>query len=315
MPGEAKIDVSVITPSYNRLWSLPRAINSCRGTSCKTEIIVVDDGSTDGTFEWLRDQIDIKSYWQTNQGQTYAINLGVSYATGKYIRFLDSDDFLAEGIIDQQFAAAEQNDADLVYSGVDIFDETTKENIKSPKLTAWDDFMEVQLGNSYGSHFLGMLFKTELVKKVPRRPDFAFREDRMFLLEYGLLDPKTVWLDAVAGYWVKHTEQMQANYRGLKSQVTNWQHLNIYKKILSELDKTGRLTQARKNAACTALWPLAHWIAIDHPEEAAAVVDWIYQLNPGFQVPEKGVLGNLYKKIGFKNTERLLNLRRKLLFR
>jgi len=315
VPGEAKIDVSVVIPSYSRLWSLPRAVNSCRGTLCKTEIIVVDDGSTDGTSEWLRNQPDIKSFYQANQGQTYAINMGVSYATGKYIRFLDSDDFLAEGAIDKQFTAAVQSGAELVYSAVDIFDETTKETIRSPKLAAWDDFMEVQLGNSYGSHFLGMLFKTELVKKIPRRPDFAFREDRMFLLEYGLLDPKTVWVDGVAGYWVKHTAQMQANYRGLQSQVTNWQHLHIYKRILSELEKSGRLTQARKNAACTVLWPLAHWIAIDHPGEAAAVVDWIYHLNPDFQAPEKGMLGSLYKKIGFKNTERLLSLRRKLLFR
>ena len=310
-----KIDVTVVIPTYNRLWSLPRAIDSCRRTYCKTEIVVVDDGSTDGTWEWLCSQPDIKSLYQPNQGQTYAINLGVSQATGKYIRFLDSDDFLAEGAIDKQVTAAEENGAELVYSGVDIFNEETKEITSSPEVRPWDDFMEIQLGNSYGSHFLGMLFKTEWVRKVPRRPDFALREDRMFLLEYGLLEPKTVWAKGCAGYWVKHNDQMQANYRGLKAQVTNWQHLNICKRILAELERTGRLTQRRKNAACTVLWPLAHWIAIDHPGEAAAVADWIYQLNPDFQAPEKGVLGILYKKIGFKNTERLLNLRRKLLFR
>jgi glycosyltransferase involved in cell wall biosynthesis len=315
VPGEAEIDVSVVIPTFNRLWSLPRAIDSCRGTSCKTEIIVVDDGSTDGTFEWLRSQGDIKSFYQTNQGQTYAINLGVCHATGKYIRFLDSDDFLAEGTIDKQFVAAEKHGAELVYSGVDIFDEETKAVTKSPQIGAWDDFMEVQLGNSYGSHFLGMLFKTEWVKEIPRRPDFAFREDRMFLLEYALREPKTVWVEGCAGYWVKHTDQMQANYRGLKSQVTNWQHLNIYKRILAELDKTGRLTQARKNAACTVLWPIAHWIAIDHPGEAAAVVDWIYELNPEFKIPETGLLGFMYRKLSFKTTEKLLRLRRFLKYK
>ncbi len=312
MPGEVNIDVSVIIPTYNRLWCLPRAIESCLNSNCITEIIVVDDGSTDGTWEWLEQQPSVKSFYQKNQGQTYAINLGVAHAGGKYIRFLDSDDFLANGIIDKQFLNAEANQADLVYSGVDIYNDKDKKTTQSPELKPWDDFLEVQLGNSYGSHFLGMLFKTELVKKVPRRADFAFREDRMFLLEYGLLEPKISWVEGCAGYWVKHPEQMQANYRGWRSQVTNWQHLHIYKKILGSLAEEGKLTQSRKNAACTVLWPLAHWIARHHQNEAKEVVDWIYELNPGFEIPEKGILGFFYNNIGFKPTEKLLSIRRSL---
>jgi glycosyltransferase involved in cell wall biosynthesis len=305
-----KVDVSVIIPTYNRLWCLPRAINSCLNTACTTEIIIVDDGSTDGTWEWLQQQSTVKAFYQKNQGQTYAINNGTAQANGKYIRFLDSDDFLAEGTIDKQFLAAEAAEADLVYSGVDVYEEATKITIPSPSITPWEDFMEVQLGNGYGSHFLGMLFKTEWVKKVPRRPDFAFREDRMFLLEYVLLEPKIVFVEGCAGYWVKHADQMQANYRGLKSQVTNWQHLNIYKKILGELSTEGKLTQARKNAACRVLWPLAHWIAINHRDEAQEVVNWIYELNPGFEIPGKGALNFFYNKFGFKTTEKILSTRR-----
>jgi glycosyltransferase involved in cell wall biosynthesis len=306
------IDVSIIIPTYNRLWCLPRAINSCRNTTCKTEIIVIDDGSTDGTWEWLREQPYLKSLCQQNQGQTYAINCGLSHASGKYVKFLDSDDFLVEGIIDKQFSKAEIQQADLIYSRVDIYHEESKEITKSPEIEPWDDFLEVQLGSGYGSHFLGMLFRAELVKKTPRRADFAFREDRMFLLEYGLLEPKIAMVEGCAGYWVKHPQQMQANYQGFKAQVTNWQHLGIYKKILGHLEETGKLTQARKNAACTVLWPLAHWIAKKHINEAAEVVNWIYELNPDFKIPEKGVLNLLYNKLGFKTTEKILSLRRLL---
>lgn len=310
MPALKTIDVSIIIPTFNRLWCLPRAIDSCRNTICSTEIIVVDDGSTDGTAEWLTQQDDVITLHQKNQGQTYAINNGIAKASGKYIRFLDSDDFLIEGIIDKQFYAAEKNQADLVYSGINIYDEATKQIIPCDTIRPWDDFLAVQLGNSFGSHFLAMLFKTALVKQIPRRPDFAFREDRMFLLEYALLEPKTQILPEIAGYWVKHDTQMQANYRGLKAQVTNWQHLNIYKKILAELEDKGELTTARKNAACEVLWPLAHWVAIDHLKEAVAIVNWIKELNPSFKIPDKGLLGWLYKNIGFSNTEKLLKLRR-----
>ncbi len=305
-------DVSVIISSYNRLWCLPRAINSCRHTACKTEIIVVDDGSTDGTFEWLQEQKDIRSFYQENQGQTYAINFGVNQASGKYIRFLDSDDFLCQGIIDRQFERAEETSADLVYSKVDNFDEQTGTFAASPDIEPWQDFLETQLSNRYGSHFLGMLFKNEWVKKVPRRPEFALREDRMFLLEYGLLNPKIEFVSGCAGYWVRHTAQMQANYQGLITQATNWQHLNLYKRILNNLAAAGQLTVNRKKASCTVLWPLAHWIALTHPGDAKKVVDWIYQLDPEFVAPEKGLLGWMYKNLGFKVTEQLLAIRRSL---
>ena len=307
-----KIDISIIIPTYNRLWCLPRAVKSCRDTKCTTEIIVVDDGSTDGTWEWLQLQDDIKSFYQLNQGQTYAINLGTANASGKYIRFLDSDDFLCEGTIDKQFVKAEETKADLVYSRVDFYRDEDKHITSFDEFEPWDDFLELQLSNRYGSHFLGMLFKTEIVKNIPRRPDFAFREDRMFLLEYGLLEPKTAFVKGCAGYWVQHPQQMQSNYTGWKSQITNWQHLHIYKKILTILATRDQLTQQRKNAACTVLWPLAHWIAIHHPKDAQLVVDWIYELNPDFKVPEKGILGRFYNQLGFKNTEKILSLRRSL---
>lgn len=309
------IDVSIIIPTFNRLWCLPRAIKSCLNTKCRTEIIVVDDGSNDGTWEWLEHQVNLVKIKQVNQGQTYAINNGVAIAKGKYIRFLDSDDFLEEGIIDAQFAVAEKISATLVYSRVDSYLDHLQIKTKQPDLDNVDDFLELQLSKRYGSHFLGMLFKTEHVLKVPRRADFALREDRMFLLEYLLLEPKIAYVAGCAGYWVQHDDQMQGNYQGLKSQVTNWQHLNIFKIILSRLEKTGKLTQPRKNAACEVLWKLAHWIAKHHLREATEVTDWVRELNPDFKIPEKGILGICLRKLGFKNTQKLLRLRRLLLLR
>ena len=309
------IDVSVIIPTYNRLWCLPNAINSCRHTKCRTEIIVIDDGSTDGTSEWLNLQQDVISVSQQNQGQTYAINKGVSIALGKYIRFLDSDDFLEVGIIDKQFELAEKTNADLVVSNVSDYDFETKKVIKTNNdHLFWDDFLERQLSNQYGSHFLGMLFHRRLVEAVPRRPDFAFREDRMFLLEVACLNPKVEYLPVNAGFWVKHSTQMQSNYQGLKLTATNWQHLNIYKRVTKLIEDRNEFTKNRKIATSNSLWPLAHWIAKTHIQEAIDVYKWILELNPSFEIPEKGVLGFLYDRLGFATTEKLLTIRRKLKF-
>ena len=309
------MDVTIIIPTYNRLWCLPAAIESCRNTKCKTEIIVVDDGSNDGTWEWLKTQYDIISIFQTNQGQTYAINKGTSFAKGKYIRFLDSDDFLEKGIIDLQFDLAETKRADLIISNVADFDfENNKIISKNEYPLFWEDFLEQQLSTRYGSHFLGMLFHKKLVESVPRRPDYAFREDRMFLLEVALLNPKIEYLEVNAGYWVKHNSQMQANYQGLKSSVTNWQHYNIYKKISSQLDSTGKLTQSRKETISYSLWPLSHWIAKTHLKESVEVYNWIMELNPSFVIPEKGLIGWLFRSFGFEKAEKILILRRKIKF-
>ena len=161
------IDVSVIIPTYNRLWSLPKAVESCRNTACRTEIIVVDDGSTDETWRWLEQQPDVVRIRQPNQGQTWAINRGVASARGRYLRFLDSDDFLHPGIIDRQHRAAVETGADLVYSRVDTYEHPQSVIIEAAELTPWTDFVAVQLGEPNGSHFLGMLFKRELVEQVP----------------------------------------------------------------------------------------------------------------------------------------------------
>lgn len=307
------MDVSVIIPTYNRLWSLPRAIESCRNTRCNTEIIVVDDGSTDGTWDWLQQQKDVLSITQMNQGQTWAINRGFSKSTGRFIRFLDSDDFLCEGTIDLQYNKAVETNADLVYGRVDLFNQKTGKKVTYDDPPLWDDFLAVQLGEGYGSHFLGMLFKRQLIEQVPRRPDFAFREDRMFLLEIGMLEPKIDQVPGCMGYWVQHPSQMHDNYRGMKYVVTNFQHLNIYRRILGELEAQGKLSDQRKKAAAGVLWKLAHWTAFSHPEEAHNIAEWVWQLNPQFKIPENGPVGWLYRQLGFQGTEKILKYRRAIL--
>ncbi|MFZ2900382.1 MAG: glycosyltransferase family 2 protein [Saprospiraceae bacterium] len=310
-----KADVSVIIPTFNRLWCLPRAIDSCRNTKCKTEIIVVDDGSTDGTWEWLQSQSDIIPLFQKNQGQTWAVNRGVEHATGRYIRFLDSDDFLCQGTIDRQYETAVETGADIVYSRVDHYDESSKAVFQEhPDTTLWRDFLEIQLGTEYGSHFLGMLFKKEMIEDIPRRPDFALREDRMFLLEVGLKEPKLATVAGCAGYWVRHKSQMHTSYAGMINVVANWQHLNIYKKILGELASSGKLTEPRKKAASNILWILAHWVSKTHLKEGKKVADWVFDLNPDFKIPEKGILGLLFNNLGFLWTQRILKLRRLLIY-
>ena len=91
---EAKIQVSVIIPTYNRGWTIGEAVDSVLAQDYRDfELIVVDDGSTDNTPEILDAyRGTIKVFRQENQGVSAARNRGIDEASGGFIAFLDSDD-------------------------------------------------------------------------------------------------------------------------------------------------------------------------------------------------------------------------------
>ena len=98
-----KPTVSVIIPTYNRAWSLPETLESVLNQTFQDfELIVVDDGSTDGTAALLRQFPQIRSCRQDNQGVSVARNCGLRMARGELICFLDSDDRWLENKLQAQ---------------------------------------------------------------------------------------------------------------------------------------------------------------------------------------------------------------------
>ena len=88
------MNISVIIPTFNRKETLKRAIQSVVMQSYTPfEIIVIDDGSDDGTKEWLKDNYPyVKYIYQMNSGVSSARNKGIKFARGDWIALLDSDD-------------------------------------------------------------------------------------------------------------------------------------------------------------------------------------------------------------------------------
>lgn len=86
--------VSVVIPTYNRQYTLQRAIESViHQTDQNWELIIVDDGSTDHTVDWIRHHYPrAKVFQQCHQGVSAARNHGIRQAKGDWIAFLDSDD-------------------------------------------------------------------------------------------------------------------------------------------------------------------------------------------------------------------------------
>lgn len=103
--------VSVIIPTYNRASLIPRALDSVLSQTFKDyEIVVIDDGSVDNTQEVIKPYWDrIKYVRQKNGGISAARNRGIQESTGKYIAFLDSDDYWAPEKLEIQAGILDQN--------------------------------------------------------------------------------------------------------------------------------------------------------------------------------------------------------------
>lgn len=129
------IKVSVIIPVYNGEKYLHQCLDAvCGQTLTEIEIICVDDGSTDSSFEVLREYQDkdsrIQLYQQENLYAGAARNLGKSHASGEYLVFWDCDDSFEKDALEVMYNKASSLQADICICGANRFMERT--NLVSP---------------------------------------------------------------------------------------------------------------------------------------------------------------------------------------
>src|SRR6516165_8868413 len=109
--------VSILVPAYNAEHWIADTLESAVGqTWPRKEIIVVDDGSTDGTGEVARRfaSKNVKVVSTSNQGLSAAVNNAYRVCQGDYIQELDADDILARDKIERQLAALREADSDRI---------------------------------------------------------------------------------------------------------------------------------------------------------------------------------------------------------
>lgn len=127
-------NVSIVIPIYNVEKFLDDCIKSCV-VQKNTEIILVDDGSTDGSTNICMNYIgypNVKYVRQINMGLSEARNRGLMEASGKYILFIDSDDMIIPETVSNLLKVANSNDSDIVLFSYETVSETFKmEEIKN----------------------------------------------------------------------------------------------------------------------------------------------------------------------------------------
>ncbi|MCL1981714.1 MAG: glycosyltransferase family 2 protein [Clostridiales bacterium] len=139
--------ISVIVPVYNVAPYLPKCIDSILAqVHHDLEIILIDDGSEDnsGTIcdEYAKKDQRIQVIHQANGGQSSARNVGLDIATGDYIAFIDSDDFIMPNMFSAMLAAMEREDADLAICGVQLVNESGREVVWKNEQQVKDGVMD-----------------------------------------------------------------------------------------------------------------------------------------------------------------------------
>lgn len=125
-------EVSIIIPVYNSEKYVEKCIRSVMSQTLQDmEILVINDGSTDKCGEILEglaaEDNRIRLFHQENSGVAMARNRGVKISNGKYITFVDGDDYLKEDYIEKMYNLAEKDDLDMVICGLTYVDESGKE--------------------------------------------------------------------------------------------------------------------------------------------------------------------------------------------
>ena len=127
--------VSIIVPVYNVENYIERCLNSLVNQTFKDiEIITINDGSTDKSLELLnkyaKEDIRVSVIDLGDEGVSYCRNLGIEKANGKYIMFVDSDDWIDFNMVEVMYKKAEENNIDLVMcSYIREFKDHSKEKI------------------------------------------------------------------------------------------------------------------------------------------------------------------------------------------
>lgn len=185
--------ISVIVPVYNIMEYLPRCVESIIAqTYSNLEIVLVDDGSTDGTGalcdEFAGKDSRIRVFHKENGGSSSARNLALKKATGEYIGFVDSDDYISENMYQCLYEGIVKYDARVAQIGRDEIDEQGNmlpnicEPPKEDVLIGHRDFLKELLMHRGDCSFCTKLFHKRVLEGK-EFPTGALNEDFHFLIE------------------------------------------------------------------------------------------------------------------------------------
>lgn len=255
------VNLSIIVPVYNAMPFLKRTLDSIfsQTTKYKYEVILVDDGSTDDSVDYItsRTEENLVFIQQKNAGPSKARNVGVQYAHGEYVAFLDADDYWLDGFIQKTLDFLKNNDECVAVSVGQKHLAIQGEIIKPacinemPKPIVLEDFWNFWILHSHictGSATI----RTNVLKEIGgQREDLRVTEDLelwALLATYGKWGfiPKILFIANGADTIINQSDwlkRMQIRWSNAPS-IEDWE-----KRIIKRVNQTEAYKKARGRIA------------------------------------------------------------------
>lgn len=262
---------SIIVPVYNAEKYLHDCINSIRIQSCADfEVLFVDDGSTDGTLNLLgrfkAEDNRFQIYHQDHRGVSSARNVGLKFAVGDFICFVDADDQIASTYLDDLHQAIGEADSSMCgFKKTDLLSHEDCIIIPQNKIES----LEENLSGFYASgptdwqrYLWNRMFRLNVIQqnKLQFREDIFYKEDGLFVVQYLCASNGIVGcVDKVLYYYYRNTSgTMSKTWHSFdKKIITN---LMAHKLMIDELRKNNIseivLSKAMSQAKAACNWIL-----------------------------------------------------------
>lgn len=238
----AQPKVSIIVPVYNVEKYLERCVQSLRNQTLRDiEILLVDDEATDSSPQlcdaFAKQDARIRVFHKQNEGVGMARNTALNEASGEYIGFVDSDDFVELNMFETLYEKAEKYRADLVMSGVlfvdgNMFSKEGECICKSyfqedTVFETSEELYELRLGiigalpnepddSKYGMSIWKNLFRHEVIRQnnlAFRSERTIFSEDGMFMMEFISHIRKAVGIPEAFYSYCRNGDSLSKSYR------------------------------------------------------------------------------------------------------
>lgn len=245
--------ISIVIPVYKTEAYMEQCLSSVqRQTYENLEVLMIDDGSPDGAAKICQSYVDGDSRFhlirQENQGLGMAKNTGVSHATGKYVCFVDSDDWIHEDYIRILYKNLIQYKADLSMCGYVKYADGTEPKGKHTGGVRLLEKQEMLVdlstagAGSKGERIVvswNKMIATKLMKEI-KFPAYL-HEDEFVIGDYLLKTSRIVYTDAQLYYYRQRTGSIMR-------QKADWRHCQVIYAI-------GRRLEQFADPAYEALWP------------------------------------------------------------
>ena len=309
--------VSVIIPNYNREQLLKRTISSvlkdATVSAKRTKIIVVDDGSTDNSFNVAKSfGSNVQVVKQEHLGSNAARNRGLALASGEYIRFVDSDDWLKNtGVTKKQVEILERSGADVCYGNwLDTYEfakDKKYERLRSNQEIR--DPVEWLLDDKWCAPFCYLFRRDVVLAANGWNKNLSACQDFDFILRIALNGSRFVYYNGVIGHYYHHS--------GSRVSRGNQQLWCDCKKEVMEhailwLSRHNDWTLGRRRAVANSLLNLGKIYFGFNRNQFRKCIQKIHEIYPHYRPPNR-----LYRWLvffgGYYSVEMLLQIRRNIL--